>query len=387
MSLKQPVTQVRLTNVAIVRYKHAGHRFEVACYKNKIVDYRNGNENDLNEVLQTVQVFSNVSKGITANKSELRAAFEDVLTDLSDASICQYICAHGEIQVSEKERQVEYENKYREIAVLITNTTVNRDTGRPFSVSMIEATMKQIHVNINLKKNVKSQALEIVRQLKSVLSTLQRAQMRVRILMPTSIAKAVKSKVQALIAQVEQESYEYEYDATVIIDPGQFRALEELVQRECKGRGRIDILDHKVLNDDVVGDDQLTSIDDIKPLTAHRTAASDEVAASADNTTYLPTLAPVIDDDAPMKRKKGKAKQHTAPGTAGDSVASTTAALSHLSVDRPLPLKTNKQLKKQAKKQQQLLAQLARYDSSDTDSQHSTNGTHRVPHEDSDDSD
>ena len=34
--LKQPITQVRLTNVAIVRLKSKGHRFEIACFKNKI---------------------------------------------------------------------------------------------------------------------------------------------------------------------------------------------------------------------------------------------------------------------------------------------------------------------------------------------------------------
>lgn len=34
--MQQPVGQVRLTNVAIVRYKRAGMRFEVAAYKNKV---------------------------------------------------------------------------------------------------------------------------------------------------------------------------------------------------------------------------------------------------------------------------------------------------------------------------------------------------------------
>ena len=37
-----PVNQKRLTNVAIVRYKHKGKRFELACYQNKVLDYRSG---------------------------------------------------------------------------------------------------------------------------------------------------------------------------------------------------------------------------------------------------------------------------------------------------------------------------------------------------------
>ena len=34
--VQQPVGQVRLTNVAVVRYKRNGNRFEVAAYKNKV---------------------------------------------------------------------------------------------------------------------------------------------------------------------------------------------------------------------------------------------------------------------------------------------------------------------------------------------------------------
>jgi ribosome maturation protein SDO1 len=66
--LKQPVTQVRLTNVIVVRLKKNGKRFEIACYRNKVLSWRNGTEKDLDEVLQVENVFSNVSKGIVANK-------------------------------------------------------------------------------------------------------------------------------------------------------------------------------------------------------------------------------------------------------------------------------------------------------------------------------
>jgi len=34
--------QKRLTNVAVVRMKKGGQRFEVACYRNKVQDWRAG---------------------------------------------------------------------------------------------------------------------------------------------------------------------------------------------------------------------------------------------------------------------------------------------------------------------------------------------------------
>lgn len=36
-----PTNQIRLTNVAVVRMRKGGKRFEIACYRNKVVSWRN----------------------------------------------------------------------------------------------------------------------------------------------------------------------------------------------------------------------------------------------------------------------------------------------------------------------------------------------------------
>lgn len=40
--LFQPIGQVRLTNVATVRLKANNVRFEIACYKNKVLNWKSG---------------------------------------------------------------------------------------------------------------------------------------------------------------------------------------------------------------------------------------------------------------------------------------------------------------------------------------------------------
>lgn len=42
MSIFTPTNQIRLTNVAVVRMKKGGKRFEIACYKNKVMSWRSG---------------------------------------------------------------------------------------------------------------------------------------------------------------------------------------------------------------------------------------------------------------------------------------------------------------------------------------------------------
>ena len=73
--LQQPANVIKLTNVSIVRLKKGKKRFELACYKDKILEYRSGNETDLDNVLQVLTVFLNVSKGETAPNAELVKAW------------------------------------------------------------------------------------------------------------------------------------------------------------------------------------------------------------------------------------------------------------------------------------------------------------------------
>uniref|UniRef100_A0A8C0WH60 Ribosome maturation protein SDO1/SBDS N-terminal domain-containing protein n=1 Tax=Castor canadensis TaxID=51338 RepID=A0A8C0WH60_CASCN len=71
MSIFTPTNQIHLTNVAVVRMKRVRQRFEIACYKNKVVGWQSGVEKDLDEVLQTHSLSVNVSKGQVAKKEDL----------------------------------------------------------------------------------------------------------------------------------------------------------------------------------------------------------------------------------------------------------------------------------------------------------------------------
>lgn len=75
--LKQPVGFKKLTNVAIVKFKYQNNKYEIACYKNKVLDWRNGLETNLDEVLQVEEIFSNAVSGEICKAKDLENAFED----------------------------------------------------------------------------------------------------------------------------------------------------------------------------------------------------------------------------------------------------------------------------------------------------------------------
>lgn len=156
--------------------------------------------------------------------------------------ILSQILDEGELQVSEKERKSEQENKFKDVATIIAEKCINSETKKPFSVGLIENSLRDLHISINPNKSSKQQALEIIKELEKSLPIL-RASMRIRIYIPLKSAKPVKAKVLGLIQTVEDEDHGSFYQMTCLIEPGAFRKIDELLGAECKGAARVEVLD------------------------------------------------------------------------------------------------------------------------------------------------
>ncbi|KAG9013656.1 hypothetical protein FRB90_005799 [Tulasnella sp. 427] len=263
MPIQQPSNQIKLTNVSIVRLKKGGKRFEAACYKNKVQEWRNGVETNLDDVLQISNVFTNVSKGQVAPTEDLKKAFGKTEVDeiVKEASVGKFewrgrrvesssihfqILKKGELQVGEKEREHSLNNLWKEIATQVSEKVVDPSTQRPYPVGMIEKAMHEAGFSVKTGKSSKSQVLECIKLLqeKSTLP-IQRARMRVRITMPIKDGKRLKEKVHESAEKVEEDDWAGdEWETILIIDPGQFRVLNELMSSESslKGKAKIETL-------------------------------------------------------------------------------------------------------------------------------------------------
>lgn len=165
--LNQPSNQIKLTNVSLVRYKKGKKRFELACYKNKLLEYRSGTETDLDNVLQVPTIFLNASKGETAPNAELVKAWPQISSeeDTSNSgggkakgskktkgkphdeaadektwkdAIIEEILKKGEIQVNANERKELLERMEREIVEEVAQRLVDPQTKRVYTTGMIK---------------------------------------------------------------------------------------------------------------------------------------------------------------------------------------------------------------------------------------------------------
>ncbi|PBK77589.1 Shwachman-Bodian-diamond syndrome protein [Armillaria solidipes] len=238
--IQQPSNQIKLTNVSVVKLKKGGKRFEIACYKNKVQEWRNGVETNLDDVLQISNVFVNVSKGEVAKHGDLKKCFGT--TDIPD--IVTEILKKGEMQVNEKERDHDLSALRKEILNLVAEKCVDPETQRPHPVGLIDKAMTEAGFSVKQNKTAKSQVSECIKLIQSN-STLpiQRARMRVRVTMPPADGKRLREKILEGAEKVEDdETTKDEWEVVMLIDPGQFRVINEILQKECKGRGRIETM-------------------------------------------------------------------------------------------------------------------------------------------------
>ncbi|KAG6025063.1 hypothetical protein E4U19_003401 [Claviceps sp. Clav32 group G5] len=139
--IQQPSNQIKLTNVSLVRLKKGKKRFEIACYKNKVMEYRSGIETDLDNVLQIPNVFLNVSKGQTAPREDLEKAFGK---GKATNDIVLEILKKGELQVGEKERAAQLERVHNEVIGIVASKLVDPRTKRVYTSGMIEKALDML---------------------------------------------------------------------------------------------------------------------------------------------------------------------------------------------------------------------------------------------------
>ena len=283
------MNQVRLTNVAIVRLNRGGKRFEVAAYRNKVLNWRDGTETDMDEVLQTDKsVFQNVSKGVLAKRSDLIAVFG---TDDSIA-VCRAVLEQGELQVSDRERQAQYEGRFRDVSTIVAEKCVDPRTNRPYTVTTIENALRDAHFAVATARSGKQQvwwrtrfararalpvgsprflrgmtasplrpnarcvdreALEAIRKLIEHGMPIARAKMRLRVrcaanavpdvqLALADAVGAASTRDQPALKPKTGSEPSGEWEVELIAEPGLYRRIDEAVVGAAHGRATLEVV-------------------------------------------------------------------------------------------------------------------------------------------------
>ncbi len=288
-------------------------RYEIACYKNKVLEWRSGVETDLDNVLQIPNVFLSVGKGQVAPTQDLATSFGEK-TPLND--IILEILKKGELQVGEKERQAELERVHNEVIDIVAGKLVDPNTKRVYTTGMIDKALDQLSskrhqpssgpktsgsaggsastgdgednaegkskakdvptwTGVVTNRSAKLQALDAMKALIAHQPIpVARARMRLRITCATSIlkqpvrsdakanepessktnetktARTVKDRLLSYVEQVEKsEVGEQEWEVIGFVEPGAFRSISDFIGSQTRGKARAEVLDMAVINE------------------------------------------------------------------------------------------------------------------------------------------
>lgn len=193
----------------------------------------------------------------------------EVFGTTDERAISLIILDKGEVQVSDKERKVELETLFKDVATVLVEKCVNPQTRRPYTMGVIERALKDVHFAVDPKRSAKAQALEILPRLQERFP-IERAQMRLRLAVAQSFLQQILGQLKEWNAHVEARDLEGDLVAvTCLVDPGIFRQLDKTIHEEFNGR--LEVLSVAA---SVAGADDPAMILDAGPSAAAQEAAA-----------------------------------------------------------------------------------------------------------------
>ncbi|KAI3927644.1 hypothetical protein MKW92_009879 [Papaver armeniacum] len=189
---------------------------------------------ELDEIkLSEVLPKQSISTGNGADKKQLISTRNDG-ADETSAGI--EVVENGELQ-----SESQLSRQFRDIAAIIMQKTVNPETKRPYTLSMIEKLMHGIHFSVDPHNgsNSKKQAMGVIRELQRCYP-IKRRPMRLRLTISEENACSLMKKLNAwnaeIVSKVESEN---QLSLVCEMEPSLFRDYDAFVRSLC---GRLEIL-------------------------------------------------------------------------------------------------------------------------------------------------
>lgn len=149
----------------LVRYSHAGEKFEIMVDPDKALSYKQKKLTDISNVLMVDTIFIDASKGEKASMGKLEAEFGT--TD--PMRVAEIMFEKGTLLLTALQRREMTGQKLRQIISIISRTYVDPATKLPHPPLRIENALEQAKVNIDPFRDAEEQLKAVVDALRPIL--------------------------------------------------------------------------------------------------------------------------------------------------------------------------------------------------------------------------
>ena len=150
----------------IARIKKGGVTFEIVIRNPDLaLDFRNGKDEDLRDILETPKIFNDAKKGELAAPSDMTKW----LGTSEEKEVAKIILKKGDLALTQEQRKKMFDAKKLKIIDYIQTNASDSKTGLPHPRQRIENALEQAKVQIDGNKSVEEQLDKIIESLRVVL--------------------------------------------------------------------------------------------------------------------------------------------------------------------------------------------------------------------------
>ena len=156
---------IPLDKATVVRLKTHGENFEILVDPDLALEYKEGKEMDVSELLAANSIFKDAGAADKASDEAMLKVFGS--TDLNDA--VSKILKKGELHLTTEQKRRIFEERKKQIVNLIARNAVNPQTKMPHPPERIEKAMDEAKFSVDIQKSAKEQVDHAVKAIRPIL--------------------------------------------------------------------------------------------------------------------------------------------------------------------------------------------------------------------------
>ncbi len=222
----------------LVRYTHAGEKFEILVDPDKGLAYKRGEFGDVSEALALDTIFTDANKGERASLEKLESAF-----GTSDPlRVAEIMFERGTFLLTAHQRKAMAEQKLKQVINIISRNYVDPRTKLPHPTARIENALEEANVLIDPFRDAEEQVKEVVKALAIVLP-LSIENVEVAIKIPPEHASRSYGIVKSL-GDIKQEEWQSDgsWIAVVVVSAAMQVELFDRLGKATQGNVQTKIL-------------------------------------------------------------------------------------------------------------------------------------------------
>jgi ribosome maturation protein SDO1 len=147
------------------KYRHGNKDFEIIVDLDKAMDFKQGKNVDIKEVLMIDAIYADVKKGLHANSSDIQQVFKTN----NVYEVAAQIIRRGTVQLTADYRKNLRDVKVKQIVDFLSKNCINPQTNLPHPPQRIENALEEAKVKIDEFKSAEEQLNDVLKEMQKVL--------------------------------------------------------------------------------------------------------------------------------------------------------------------------------------------------------------------------